>query len=130
MKTKDLYVVLDVHKNENEVALAYPGRGGEVLTYGIAMSHVWRETDTWAIMPTLEFVGVSFVDGAETVPGLPLTVDFVDPEGIFSIHPGVRCVWDKGSDCGVQEFGIFTGYGVTSDTLYESLIRAELRWSW
>lgn len=34
MKTKDLYIGLDVHKNENEVALAHAGRGGEVLTYG------------------------------------------------------------------------------------------------
>jgi len=34
MKKKDLYVGLDVHKNENEVALAHAGRGGQVLTYG------------------------------------------------------------------------------------------------
>mgnify|MGYP001153886502 CR=1 FL=1 len=34
MKTKDLYGGLDVHKNENEVALASAGRGAPVLAYG------------------------------------------------------------------------------------------------
>ncbi len=103
---------------------------GEVLSYGVAMSHVWRETDSWAIMPTIEFVGHSFLDGQKTLPGPLGLTEFVDPEGIFSIHPGVRYVWDKGSDCGIQEFGIFSGIGVSSDTLYENLLRAELRWSW
>ena len=34
MKNKHLYIGLDVHKNENEVALAYDGRNGQVLSYG------------------------------------------------------------------------------------------------
>ena len=34
MKNKHLYIGLDVHKNANEVALAYPGRNGEIILYG------------------------------------------------------------------------------------------------
>ena len=34
MKNKHLYIGLDVHKNENEVALAFDGRNGQVLPYG------------------------------------------------------------------------------------------------
>ena len=34
MKNKHLYIGLDVHKNENEVALAYDGRNAQVITYG------------------------------------------------------------------------------------------------
>ena len=74
--------------------------GGEVLSYGIAMSHVWRDGDDYAIMPTIEFVGMSFLDGQLTVPTatLPVTPNdtiYVDPDGIFNIHPGVRFVMDK-----------------------------------
>ncbi len=102
--------------------------GGEVLSYGIAMSHVWRDSDCYAVMPTLELVGYSFLDGQVTIPGA-LASDFVDPEGVFNVHPGVRWVWDKGSDCGIQEFGIFGGFGVSAETLYENILRAELRWT-
>ena len=34
MKTKHLYIGLDVHKNANEVALAHAGRNAQVLSYG------------------------------------------------------------------------------------------------
>ena len=34
MKNKHLYIGLDVHKNANEVALAYNGRNAQVLGYG------------------------------------------------------------------------------------------------
>jgi hypothetical protein len=101
---------------------------GEVLNYGIAMSHVWRETDTYAIMPTLEFRGYSFLAGRETLPDG--TDQIVDPNGIMIAHPGIRWAWDHGTDCGLREVGVFGGFALTSDSLYEELIRLEFRWNW
>jgi hypothetical protein len=34
MQNKDIYVGLDVHKNENQVALAFSGSNGQVFEYG------------------------------------------------------------------------------------------------
>lgn len=106
-----------------------PVHSGEVLNYGFAISHVWRDSDDFAVMPTLELVAYSFLDGQFTAPGSTATVE-VDPQGILTIHPGVRWVWDKGCDCGVREFGIFGGIAATSDSVYEEIIRAEMRWVW
>jgi hypothetical protein len=107
---------------------------GEVLNYGFAMSHVWRETDSYAIMPTIELRGYSFLDGLQTQSHLamapdPQVVD-VDPEGILLVHPGIRWAWDHGTDCGLREVGLFGGFAATSDSLYEELIRLEFRWCW
>ncbi|MEN1678598.1 MAG: hypothetical protein AAGJ46_03325 [Planctomycetota bacterium] len=111
---------------------------GEVITYGFAMSHVWSETDSYAVMPTLELTGVSFVDGAATVATNQFDADGniigvpgdVDADNVINIHPGVRWVWDRGSDCGIQEFGLSSGFALTSDRTYRSIMRFEARWSW
>ncbi|MDC0935256.1 hypothetical protein OAS39_03140 [Pirellulales bacterium] len=102
---------------------------GEVLNYGVGISHVWSQTDSYAIMPTLEFVGYSFLDGQVTLPGTTTQVE-VDPEGILTINPGIRWVWDNGGDLGVKEFGIFGGFSATDEAVYENLLRAELRFIW
>jgi hypothetical protein len=108
-----------------------PLHEGEVLNYGIAMSHVWRETDTYAIMPTIELKAYSFLDGKETESGPPPTDTInVDPKGILLAHPGIRWAWDHGTDCGLREVGLFGGFALTSDSLYEELIRLEFRWNW
>lgn len=106
-----------------------PEHEGEVLNYGIAMSHVWRETDSTAIMPTIELKAYSFLDGLETnITGAPEAAP--DPEGILIIHPGIRWAWDHGTDCGLREVGLFSGISLTRDDLYEELIRLEFRWNW
>ena len=104
---------------------------GEVLNYGFAMSHVWRETDCFAVMPTIEFKGYAFLDGLQTesIVTIPQVVD-VDPEGILIIHPGIRWAWDHGTDCGLREIGVFGGFAATSDSLYQEMLRLEFRWSW
>jgi hypothetical protein len=108
-----------------------PNFEGEVLNYGFAMSHVWRETDCFAVMPTIEFKGYAFLDGLQTesITTIPQVVD-VDPEGILIVHPGIRWAWDHGTDCGLREVGIFGGFAATSDSLYQELLRLEFRWSW
>jgi hypothetical protein len=104
--------------------------GGEVLSYGAGMSHVWRDSDTYAVMPTLELQAFSFLDGQVTPPGLAATPIEVDGQTILNVHPGIRWVWDNGGDCGVREVGLFGGFSMTSNSLYEEMLRLEFRWTW
>jgi hypothetical protein len=105
---------------------------GQMLNYGIGISHIWIDTDKWAIMPTLELNAWTLLDGRQT---FPFEVDDpTDPRGeidtvsILNIHPGLRWVCDTAGDCGVREFGISSGIAITEDHWYEEILRLELRW--
>lgn len=120
----------------SEVTYIIPTAGdplhqGQILRYGLGFSHVYYETDTTAILPTLEFVGWSVLGGLRTTPpgASPVVVD-VDGEHILTIHPGVRFVADTGSDLGLWEFGVSGGVGVSDDKWYRGLLRADLRLSY
>jgi hypothetical protein len=105
--------------------------GGEVLSYGVGISHVWRENDSTAIMPTLEIVGYSFLDGRWTAPlGMGGGSIEIDGQDIVNIHPGIRWVWDRGCACHVRELGLFGGFSTSSSSLYEGMMRLEYRWMW
>jgi hypothetical protein len=115
---------------------------GQIFNYGIGFSHVWIDTDTYALIPTLELLGWTVVDGRETLPGSvpnvqpPATpTSFVATSvpvnsiGILNISPGLRWVCDKGRDCGVKEFGISSGIALTEQHFYEEILRIQFRWS-
>lgn len=103
-------------------------QAGEVLRFGVGVSHVWFETDSFAAMPTLELVGWSVLDGLETTYPTGALVE-VDPEGIFNVYPGIRFVRDAESDLGLAELGISGGAALTTNQWYETLIRVEARFS-
>jgi hypothetical protein len=110
-----------------------PDHSGEVLRLGIGVSRVLHETDAFAVIPTLEFVGWSVLDGLETPPPIgPIVLPPVeiDPEGIFNIHPGVRFVADTGGDLGLFELGISGSFSASRNRWYEGLLRVDLRWSY
>ena len=104
-----------------------PDHAGQVLNYGLGMSHLWFDADNFAIIPTLEFVIWKVLDGAQT---LGMTEQQLDGLGIFNIYPGVRLVCDKGGDLGLFELGIATGFAVSNNHWYQSLLRVDLRWSY
>jgi hypothetical protein len=114
---------------------ADPDWSGQMLNHGLAISHVWIDTDTYAIIPTLELDAWTVLDGRQTLPGFalnPVTLqrfDEIDTVSMVNIYPGLRWVCDKGCDCGVKEFGISTGVCVTEDSWYEEILRVEFRWS-
>jgi len=109
---------------------ADPFFSGQILNYGIGISHVWIDADTYALIPTFEVDAWTVLDGRQTLPGNanPASEE-VDSIGIVNVHPGLRWVCDKGGDCGVKEFGISSGICVTQDSWYEELLRIEFRWS-
>lgn len=102
---------------------------GEVLRYGVGFAHVLYETNTFAMIPTMEFVSWSVLSGQKTVGGtMPETIR-VDGDNILNIYPGMRFVRDGGGDLGLFELGFGGGLSVTSNHWYQGLLRLDLRWS-
>jgi hypothetical protein len=108
---------------------ADPDFSGQMLNYGIGISHIWIDGDKWAIMPTFELNAWTVLDGRQTFPFVvdPLFEE-IDTLSVLNIHPGLRWVCDTAGDCGVREFGISSGIAVTEDHWYEEILRLELRW--
>ena len=66
-----------------------PVYGGEILFYGFGISHLLYENDTYACIPTLEFVASTVFNGAQTQ--FPTgAVQPVDTMTIVNVHPGLR----------------------------------------
>jgi hypothetical protein len=107
-----------------------PDVSGQVLRYGIGMSHVAYDADDFAIIPTLELVGWSVQDGAQTPP-VPLAEPVpVNGTGILNIYPGTRLVFDTAGDWGMFEAGLVGGFALSNSHWYESILRFDLRWSY
>jgi hypothetical protein len=112
-----------------------PNQAGEILNYGIGFSHVAVDGDYFAVIPTLEFIAWTVLDGDQTLPGAspimgaPPITERVDNLTIVNIAPGVRFVWENGNDCGTRELGISSGIAVSDAHWYESIVRVDLRWS-
>ena len=100
---------------------------GGILNYGLAISHLAFDSDNFAMIPTLEFVGWTVLDGEQTLPNGELQP--VDGLGIFNLHPGVRFVIDKGGNSNLCEVGISSGIALSSDRWYENLLRLDFRWT-
>jgi hypothetical protein len=102
-----------------------PPFAGQVLEYGLGISHLLYENDTFAAIPTLEFVGWTVFDGEQTSPlGVPQRVDTM---GIFNIEPGIRFASDTGGDLGVIDWGVHASFAVTPNRWYNSAFMLEVR---
>lgn len=99
------------------------GFAGNILRYGTGVSHLlWESCNKpIAVIPTIEFVGWTVLDGAETLPGG--VVNAVDGVWIFNVQPGVRTTLGKHFDVGVS-----SAFSLTGDRWYDSLARLDLRW--
>lgn len=105
-----------------------PGYAGQVLRYGFGMSHLLYETDTWAVIPTLEFVGWSVMDGLKTLPNGK--VADVNHEQFMSILPGTRFVLGPAGDLGLFELGIAGGFNTSNNGFYSKQLQLHLRFSY
>ncbi len=100
---------------------------GEVLIWGVGVSSIWYETDAFAVLPTFEVVGISFLDGQRTTAG-GLTVN-VDGETAVDLLPGVRFVLGPQGDLGLTEVGISGGASVGDTGWFSARLQIEARWS-
>lgn len=96
---------------------------GNILRYGTGVSHVlWESCDKpIAIIPTLEFVGWTVLDGRQTNPGG--IVSSIDGMWIVNIQPGIRTALGKHFDIGLSG-----AWNLTNDHWYNGLGRLDLRW--
>ena len=103
-----------------------PDFAGELLHWGVGVSHLWYDSDAFAIIPTIEASFVSFLTGRATQYPEPLTRR-VDGETISTMHFGVRTVHDTGGDWGLIELGVSGGFQWGHNGWYDSMMRLEFR---
>jgi hypothetical protein len=103
-----------------------PLYSGQVFRWSLGFSHLWWESDEKAIIPTLEFVQWTALNGLMTSPFNQQLG--VDGDGMLNIHPGLRFIHDTGGDWGLFEYGIVGGFSVSTDHWYDSMIRFDARW--
>ncbi|MBX3439327.1 MAG: hypothetical protein KF861_17695, partial [Planctomycetaceae bacterium] len=100
---------------------------GQVLIWGVGMSWIWYETDAFAMLPTFEVVGMSFLDGERTT-ATGAKID-VDGETTVELLPGLRFVLGPQGDLGLPEIGISSGASVGDSGWFSGRIRLEARWN-
>ncbi len=106
----------------------HPTHSGQVLGLGFGASHVWRETDCSAIVPSLELMSHSVQDGQERTPlGV---IRRVDGTHVFQVVPGVHYVLDRGADFGLLEYGLSMVFPISSDQFYDTKLSFDIRWSY
>jgi hypothetical protein len=105
---------------------ADPRQSGQVLSDGFAWSRVLRESDTYALISSLEAVHWQLMDGQRTTTA---GVFDIDGENVFTAYAGGRLVRDTGSDLGLVEYGLQWGAAFGDARWYQNLIRVSLRFS-
>ena len=99
---------------------------GNVLRYGIGLSHRTFSCPCWEVSPVAEFVGWTALDGLVSMrqPTGHALVESAAGDTIVNAKLGVRLKSAAGMD-------IYTGYGraLTGDTWYDDIIRFECRYS-
>ena len=106
----------------------HPTHSGQVLRSTFGMSGVLYENDVTALIPTLEFITWTALNGQRTSnTGIP---QGVDGEGILNIQPGLRYVWDTGGDFGMFELGLSSAFRVTNNHWYDNMFRFDIRWAY
>lgn len=104
-----------------------PDHSGQILRYGVGASRIFRESDSFAIVPTFEAVGFTVLDGQKTT-GLDLVGDPVteslDGETIVNIYPGVWFIRERKS---LLEVGCSGGLSISNERFFETIMRLDIR---
>jgi hypothetical protein len=109
---------------------ADPVHAGQVLRYGLGYSYLLYETDRFAVLHTGEFVSYWFLYGQKVINTLTGQTASVDDEASCQFYPGLRFVFDRGCDFGLFELGLAGTFSTGSSSLFDPLLRLELRWSY
>jgi len=103
---------------------ADPGFASNVLTYGVGVSHVFYETNNFAIIPDFEMVNYNFLGGQKTVNGIAVNAA---GDTAVNLIPGARFVVGPKGDLGLFEFGISNMIGVGVDRYVNDLLRLDFK---
>jgi hypothetical protein len=102
---------------------------GSVIRYSLGASRVLYDCDSFAIMPTCEFVAWSVENGSYSSYPLGIPTSAADTN-IENMTVGMRLASDKASDFGLVELGISGGFALSHDRWYGGLVRLEARFSY
>ena len=104
-----------------------PDHSGQILRYGVGASRIFRESDSFAIVPTFEAVGFTVLDGEKTT-GLDISDDPIteslDGETIVNIYPGVWLIRERKS---LLELGLSGGLSISNERFFETIMRLDIR---
>lgn len=100
------------------------GFAGDVLRLGAGVSTIWRESDSHALMPTLEFVTYNFLAGSKT----DASGNTVRVNGNFAaeVLPGLRCAFGE-SALGMHEFGVSAGAKLADRDWFDTRLLLQMR---
>lgn len=102
-----------------------PQIAGDVLKLGAALSTVWKETDTTAILPTLEFSSYTFLAGGATeANGLGRRVN---GEFAAELYPGLRWVRGPDRELGLLEYGLASGFIFADEGWFDTRLVFDIR---
>jgi hypothetical protein len=98
---------------------------GGVLRYGLGLRYDLVDGDGWQLAPTLEAIGWSVLNGAESRLLPNGRVATLDSTGTTVVNLKVGARLDVG-----ERFGVYAGYGrvVTGERWYRDVFRVEFRW--
>ena len=102
---------------------ADPGFSSNVFTYGVGVSHVFFETDHYAVIPDLEMVNYNFMNGQQTAGGFAAPVN---GQTAVNFVQGVRIVLGPPGDLGLFEVGVshISGFG---DRFCNDMLRLDFK---
>lgn len=113
---------------------ANPMVAGQVLRYGVGVSHVLYETDTFAILPTLEMVAFQYLGGHSTYVNTttPFTTSTVSNNGDVALNVinGARFVFGPPGDLGLFELGISGMFGLGTNKYLDGMLRVDLKFNY
>lgn len=105
-----------------------PGHSGPVCVYGFGWATNLCDSDTFAMIGTVEMTGVSYLDALATNSAGALVSN--DSDTSFNLQPGMRFVLGPSGDLGLFELGVSTGHALSINGQYEHQVRLDLRWSY
>jgi hypothetical protein len=100
------------------------GFAGDVLSTGWGVSTVWRDSDSYALIPTLEMRTHSFLFGGMTRSDG--TVQRVDGVTAIELYPGMRCTFNR-SSVGTWELGFGGGSTFADSDWFDSRMILDVR---
>lgn len=100
------------------------GFAGNVLNYGVGISHVLYETNNFAIIPDLEMVNYNFLMGSKTFNGFDVNSS---GEVAYNVIPGARVVFGPKGDLGLFELGVSNMIGIGPNRYVDNLLRVDFK---
>ena len=107
---------------------AHPNHHGQVLKFASGVNRIWRDSDTSAVLPSLELTTYSILNGlARNEAGV---VREIDSDIMLYLTPGIRYVVDPKLRSGFFEIGSSMSIALTDTRFTDTTLVIDARWSW